>query len=110
VGSWLSKPGGGGDNPNGQGKTAGVADSRNIDNDLERAKYEEEGKIKMLLLAAATACLQFSPPMTRTRTMPCASPARSRSVATGQHQEDRDEREEAGGTRSGVGDGAVCCV
>eukprot|EP00578_Thalassiosira_sp_NH16_P011919 CAMPEP_0181106860 /NCGR_PEP_ID=MMETSP1071-20121207/16755_1 /TAXON_ID=35127 /ORGANISM="Thalassiosira sp., Strain NH16" /LENGTH=65 /DNA_ID=CAMNT_0023190291 /DNA_START=117 /DNA_END=311 /DNA_ORIENTATION=- len=43
-------PGGGGGNPN--GKPSGVADSRNIDNDLERAKQEDEGKIKMLLLGA----------------------------------------------------------
>jgi len=33
-------------------KTALANDSRNIDNDLERAKQEEEGKIKMLLLGA----------------------------------------------------------
>ena len=49
-------PGGGGGNPNGN-KPAGVADSRNIDSDLKRAKQEEEGKIKMcykmLVLGAA---------------------------------------------------------
>ena len=33
-------------------KAPSAGESRNIDNDLERAKQEEEGKIKMLLLGA----------------------------------------------------------
>ncbi|KAL7535693.1 hypothetical protein ACHAXR_012397 [Thalassiosira sp. AJA248-18] len=46
--------GGGGATSNGgaQVKSATANESRNIDYDLERAKQEEEGKIKMLLLGA----------------------------------------------------------
>ena len=50
--------GGGGANPNSGGGPSAKAgggtatESRNIDNDLERARQEDEGKIKMLLLGA----------------------------------------------------------
>ncbi|KAL9189447.1 hypothetical protein ACHAXT_009122 [Thalassiosira profunda] len=44
--------GGGPASGGGPVKNATAVESRNIDNDLERAKQEEEGKIKMLLLGA----------------------------------------------------------
>lgn len=44
--------GGGGAPPQAAGGAAGQNDSRFIDNQLERMKQEEEGKIKMLLLGA----------------------------------------------------------
>ena len=45
-----SSGGGGGAPP--QAAAAAASGSRNIDDQLERAKQEEEGKIKMLLLGA----------------------------------------------------------
>eukprot|EP00571_Detonula_confervacea_P012579 CAMPEP_0172311458 /NCGR_PEP_ID=MMETSP1058-20130122/14733_1 /TAXON_ID=83371 /ORGANISM="Detonula confervacea, Strain CCMP 353" /LENGTH=161 /DNA_ID=CAMNT_0013024627 /DNA_START=86 /DNA_END=567 /DNA_ORIENTATION=+ len=52
----LSPPSSGGGGPTSNGnpasKTATANDSRIIDNEIERAKQEEEGKIKMLLLGA----------------------------------------------------------